>query len=309
VSGCKRVLVTGGLGLVGAPLVRRLSAVGHEVVVFDDESTGSRKAVEGVKSVRLVIGDVSRPADLERLAGEEWETVYHLAAQANVPASVADPVRDFQVNALGTLYVLEWARRRRVGCFLYASTVAVYAPGSPMPLGEDASLGPSSPYGASKLAGEAMVQAHGHSYGLRTAVLRLFNIYGLGMTKYVIHDLVRKLLANPRELEILGDGEQVRDYLHAEDAASAFILAAAGARPGEIINLGSGEPVRIRDLAKRIIHVMGLKNVHTSYSGKSWPGDIREWYSATGRMHELGLRPTITLEEGLHGVVADLRER
>jgi UDP-glucose 4-epimerase len=178
-----------------------------------------------------------------------------------------------------------------------------------MPLEESAPLGPSSPYGASKLAGEAVVQAHGHSYGLRTVALRLFNIYGLGMTKYVIHDLTRKLLANPRELEILGDGGQVRDYLHAEDAAGAFILAAAGARPGEIINLGSGEPIRIRDLATRIIQAMGLKDVRTSYTGQSWPGDIREWYSATERMRELGFRQTITLEEGLRGVVADLQAR
>jgi UDP-glucose 4-epimerase len=305
----RRVLVTGGLGLVGAPLVRWLSAQGYAVVVFDDESTGRREAVDSIPNVEVVRGDVSRRTDLNRLETGEWESVYHLAAQANVPASVADPVRDFQVNGLGTLHVLEWARKQRIGCLVYASTVAVYAPDSSMPVTEDAPLGPSSPYGASKLAGEALFRAHGRSYGLRTVILRLFNIYGPGMTKYVIHDLVRKLLANPRELVILGDGGQVRDYLHVSDAARAFMLAAAHARSGEIINLGSGVPVRIDELADRIIDAMGLEDVCKSYTGSSWPGDVRAWYADTRRMRELGFEPQIRLKEGLADVVADLRRR
>ncbi len=300
-------LVTGGLGLIGGQVVELLASQGRPVVVLDDHSSarpGTRRTLPGVRVVR---GDVRRAGDLDGLDLEAVDVVFHLAAQANVPASVADPRGDFETNAVGTLNVLEWARRREAARFVYASTVAVYQEGAPMPLGEDAPLRPSSPYGASKLAGEALVGAYHRTYGLSTAVVRLFNVYGEGMTKYVIHDLVRKLQANPRRLEILGTGEQVRDYIHASDAAEAFATAAFQAGPGAVLNVGSGVPVRIRDLADRIIAAMGLSGVETRFTGSSWAGDIDAWYADIGRMQALGWSPGVSLEEGLRRTVAWLQ--
>jgi len=185
--------------------------------------------------------------------------------------------------------------------------VAVYAPGAPMPLHETAPIAPSSPYGASKLAGEALTLAWGSTFGLEVVVLRLFNIYGPGMNKYVIHDLVRKLQSDPSRLEVLGSGEQIRDYVHVRDAAEALLCAARGAAPGSILNLGSGVPIRIRDLAQSIVDVMGLRGIPLEFTGKSWAGDIDAWVADASRLRALGWQPHTALEAGLAETVAWLQ--
>ncbi|MFQ5767330.1 MAG: NAD-dependent epimerase/dehydratase family protein [Acidobacteriota bacterium] len=303
-----RVLVTGGRGLVGVPLVRRLLESGLQVTVLDDGSCASRLALMDVPGIRWVKGDVRNRVDLAGLGAGPWSAVYHLAARASVPASVQDPRLDFAVNAGGTLELLEWAREAGVERFVYPSTVAVYDRGAALPLKETSPVGPSSPYGASKLAGEGLVLAWGRTYGLEVVVLRLFNVYGPGMAKYVIHDLVRKLQRNPWDLEILGNGEQVRDYVHVQDAVSAFILAAGSAPSGSILNLGSGEPVRIGDLADAIIKAMGLQDVRKRFTGQSWAGDIDAWYADNTRLKGLGWKPEVSLRHGLQEAVAWLMD-
>ena len=246
--------------------------------------------------------------DLDRLGGRAWDIVYHLAAQTDVRASSEDPVHDFEVNALGTLRVLEWARTHGVRRFIYPSTVAVYDPEAKMPITEVALVAPTSPYGASKLAGEGLALAWGRTYGLEAVVLRLFNAYGPGMSRYVIHDLVRKLELNPAELTILGTGEQVRDYVHVRDVAAALDLAGRKAPADSIFNVGSGQPIRITDLADRIIEAMDLGGVKKVFTGESWPGDIPAWYADASRLRGFGWRPRVSLEEGLAETVSWLRE-
>jgi UDP-glucose 4-epimerase len=253
----KRVLVTGGLGLVGSCLATTLRDEGYEVVILDDSSSALPDRGDGISGTQLCRGDVAQSEDIQRLPAGAWSLVFHLAAQADVARSVQEPEEDFRVNALGTINLLEWCRSRQVGRFIYASTVAVYDPGASKPIREEAPLAPSSPYGASKLAGEAMVAAYHRTYGLSTCVLRLFNVYGPGMTKYVIHDLIRKLQQDPVDLEILGTGEQVRDYVYIKDAVGAFLAAARLSSPGAILNMGSGRGIRIADLADEIILAMG----------------------------------------------------
>ena len=301
-----RILVTGGLGLVGSALASRLAEDGQEVVVLDDGSSALPGNREGIPGTRLVQGDLSRAVDLEVLPEGPWAAVYHLAAQADVPRSVREPLVDFRANALGTMHLLEWCRSRQVDRFVYASTVAVYDPGVSKPIREDALLSPSSPYGASKLAGEALVTAFHRTYGLSTCVLRLFNVYGPGMTKYVIHDLIRKLQSDPGRLEILGTGEQVRDYVYVADAVAGFMTAARRAEPGAVLNLGSGQGIRIADLADEIIHAMGLTGVGKEFTGSSWAGDIDAWYADPSRLKALGWSPATSLQDGLAATVASL---
>jgi UDP-glucose 4-epimerase len=301
-----RILVTGGLGLVGSALAGRLVEAGHEVVVLDDGSSALPGNRNGIPGTHLQRGDLSRPGDLETLPEGPWAAVYHLAAQADVPRSVREPMVDFRANALGTMNLLEWCRARQVDRFVYASTVAVYDPGVSKPIREDALLSPSSPYGASKLAGEALVTAYHRTYGLSTCVLRLFNVYGPGMTKYVIHDLIRKLQKDPHRLEILGTGEQVRDYVYVGDAVAGFMAAAERGEPGAVMNLGSGQGIRITDLADEIIQAMGLGGVSKAFTGSSWAGDIDAWYADASRLQALGWAPATSLEEGLAATVASL---
>ena len=301
-----RVLVTGGLGLVGSALARQLVEDGNEVVILDDGSSALPSRRDGVAGARLLRGSVVRTSDLVALPDGSWDTVYHLAAQADVARSVREPLVDFNINALGTLNILEWCRARQVGRFVYASTVAVYDPTARKPIREDSALAPSSPYGASKLAGEALVTAYHRSYGLSTCVLRLFNVYGPGMTKYVIYDLIRKLQENSRRLEILGTGEQVRDYVYVQDAVAGFMTAARKSEPGTIMNMGSGVGIRISDLADEIINSMGLAGVQKMFTGSSWAGDIDAWYADSSRLRSLGWAPDVNLQEGLAATVASL---
>ena len=301
-----RTLVTGGLGLVGSALARKLEREGHEVVVLDDASSALARCRDGIPGTLLHRGDVAQANDLAGLPDGPWDVVYHLAAQADVPRSVREPLADFRANALGTLNLLEWCRSRQVGRFVYASTVAVYDPSAMKPIREDAPLAPSSPYGASKLAGEAMVTAYQRTYGLSTCVLRLFNVYGPGMSKYVIHDLIRKLQKDSHTLEILGTGEQVRDYVYVEDAVAGFMAAAERSEPGAVMNLGSGQGIRIADLADEISRAMGLTGVQKVFTGTSWAGDIDAWYADASRLHALGWAPATSLQEGLVATVASL---
>lgn len=304
-----RVLVTGGWGLIGSALVERLVTLGEQVTVFDSRAGGppSHSAVS-VDAIRWLRGNVHCSSDVDRIGGDSWDTVYHLAAQTDIRMSTRDPERDFEVNAVGTLRILQWARSVGVRRFVYPSTVAVYDPGSVMPLSESARVTPTSPYGASKLAGEALARAWGRTYDLEVVVVRLFNAYGPGMSKYVIHDLVRKLQADPRKLTILGTGKQVRDYLHVSDVASALELVARKAPRDELYNLGSGEPIRITDLADRIIAAMGLQNVEKVFTGESWPGDIPVWYADSSRLRGLGWSPQVSLQQGLLETVRWLRD-
>ncbi|MFQ5718257.1 MAG: NAD-dependent epimerase/dehydratase family protein [Acidobacteriota bacterium] len=300
------VLVTGGCGLVGSAVVRRLCAAGRDVTVFDRPDLAI-DLLTGEESIHRVTGDVRVPGDLARLSDGDWDLVFHLAAQTDVRASTQDPVVDFEVNAVGTLQVLEWARAHGVRRFIYPSTVAVYDPGADMPLAETARVAPTSPYGASKLAGESLARAWGRTYGLEVVIVRLFNAYGPGMTKYVIHDLVRKLEADPHRLTVLGTGEQIRDYLHVRDVAAALDLVASRASPDSVFNLGSGQPVRIADLARMIVQVMDLADVEVVFTGASWPGDIKEWYADPARLRELGWEPEVSLGDGLAETVAWMR--
>jgi UDP-glucose 4-epimerase len=172
-----------------------------------------------------------------------------------------------------------------------------------MPLGEDTPTKASSPYGAAKAAAENYCFAYADSYGLDVTVLRLFNVYGPLMTKYVIHDFVRKLQRDSDRLVILGDGNQVRDYLYVDDAVDAFLLAAERGTSGGVYNVGSGMPVCIRDLAFEIIRVMGLKDVEVEYTMETWPGDIQAWYADVSKISALGFVPRISWGEGLRRTV------
>ena len=296
----RTALVTGGAGFIGAHLSAQLQRQGWHVIILDDLSEGSRANLRFLNvDADLVVADVAEKTAWDALTGCAVDTIFHLAGQANVPKSVQDPLFDFHTNVLGTLNALEFARREQVRKVLFASTVSVYAPDVAMPITEDRPTRASSPYGASKAAGENYCTAYAKSYDLDITVFRLFNVFGPLMTKYVIHDLVRKLQADPHRLVILGDGSQVRDYLYVDDAARAFLLAAERGQPGAVCNLGSGIPVRISDLAQHVIAEMGLDGVEVEYTMASWPGDINAWYADITRLRELGFCPTVFWQEGL----------
>ena len=305
----RAALVTGGAGFIGAHLSSYLCRNGWSVVVLDNLSEGreSNLAYVGAK-VDLLTLDVTEPKAFGELAERPIDTVFHLAAQASVPKSVEQPELDFRTNVVGTLNVLEFVRRRKIRKLVLPSTVSVYAPDSPMPLKETAPIRASSPYGAAKAAAENYCFAYASSYGLDTTVLRLFNVYGPLMSKYVIHDVVRKLQANPKHLKLFGDGSQIRDYLYVDDAVRAFVLAADKGKPGEVYNVGGGVPVPIADLVQQIISLMGLRDVRIEWSGTSWRGDVKRWCADLTKIQKLGFKHPVSLSEGLARTVSFLTE-
>jgi UDP-glucose 4-epimerase len=135
-------------------------------------------------------------------------------------------------------------------------------------------------------------------------VARLFSVYGVGMRRFAIHDLIRKIQRNPGELEVLGDGLQVRDYLYVEDAVRGLITVASRGSAGEDYNVASGEPVRLLDLARTIATLMGVPQIRITPTGKTFPGDTPRWYADTSKVRALGFTPEVSLEEGLRRTIA-----
>ena len=300
----KVALVTGGAGFIGSHLSSYLATHEWDVIVIDNLADGRQANLDFFNAeVELFIEDVAEPNAFAALAGKSIDVIFHLAAQTNVLKSSQDPRLDFMSNVLGTINLLEFARKEKVSKIVFPSSVAMYAPDVDMPIREDSHTHASSPYGASKAAAENYCFAYANTYNLDITVLRLFNVYGPLMNKYVIHDLVRKLQKDPKHLVIMGDGNQVRDYLYIDDAVKAFVLAAAHGKSGQVYNVGSGNPIRIRDLAAEIIKAMGMGPVDVEYTMETWPGDIKAWYADVTKLTDLGFAPKAPWKEGLKRTV------
>ncbi|MGE5531806.1 MAG: NAD-dependent epimerase/dehydratase family protein, partial [Bacteroidota bacterium] len=278
-------LVTGGRGFIGSQLTAALIATGAEVLVLDDGRAAA--SVEPCPGVRYLNGDIADPATWAQLAGEPIRVAYHLGAHANVAESAKDPTEDFQSNVVGTFNFLQWARQAELQAAVFASSAAIYGSPGHEPIAETNELAPVSPYGATKVAGEAYCRAYQRCYGVPVVIARIFNTYGPGMRQFVLFDFVRKLQADPTRLEILGDGQQVRDYSYITDTVAALRLLAEAGVPGEAYNIASGRPTRIRELADMVMGAMGLQ-AEVVCSGQSWPGDVDYWHSDISKLQALG---------------------
>lgn len=297
-----KILVTGGNGFIGEHLVHKLVSLGNEVTVFD-LNYQTRMTGENSEKVRFIQGNISETSHVEKLNSYAFDVIYHLASGANVPNSVNDPELDFFSNAYGTLKMLEFARKKEIRKFIYISTVSIYDVNNDMPIDENARVKVSSPFGASKLAGESYCHAFNRTFGTNVNIIRLFNAYGPGMKKYFIHDIICKFLENPELIEILGDGKQIRDYLYIDDVVDAFITVAENGQPGEDYNLGSGIPVRIIDVVVKIADIMDISDYTVNLTNQSWRGDIKEWYADINKIKKLGFVVRTGFEEGLKKTV------
>lgn len=308
----RRVLVTGGAGFVGSHLVDALVAEGAHVIVLDNLKTGSlENLVDAWGSIRFIEADVrDREAVEEAVQGQE--IVFHLAANANVPYSVQDPVYDFEANVLGGYNVIRSCLESGVQRLVYASTAAVYGNPSYTPMDEGHLLNPISPYGASKLAVEHLGFAYHKTYGLAFTAIRISNTYGERLSKYVMYDLLAKLHRDPDHLEVLGDGEQRRDFCYITDTCQYLLLAAQAPQVcGEALNLAGGGPVSIKGLVELILELLGLNNrTKVTFTGESWQGDIAMLLVDDAKIRRLlGFTPQVSLREGLLKLIYWLETR
>jgi len=300
------VFVTGGAGFVGFHLCKEILALGANVFIYDDLSTGKIKNVKDLPThgVTFIKGDVRHLEKTERKIAN-CKTIFHLAAQTNVAYSMKNPVEDFEINALGTLKVLERARKTDARV-IYASSAAVYGNPQKAPTSEDHPVRPISFYGLSKVAGEEECLFYHRTYNLPVVIFRIFNIYGPrghGVTTDYLHGL-RK---NPNELKILGTGNQSRDFIYISDAVETFILSAQSKKAlGQAYNLGSGTNISVRKLAGIMIELLGLKGTTqiSCTGGEAWEGDLKMNYADISKtQRDLNWQPKVQLVDGLRRLI------
>ncbi len=301
----RMVLVTGGAGFIGSHLVDRLVALGAQVRVFDNLQSGNERNLSDVRHlVEFLLGDLRDPAAVDA-AVSGCEIVFHLGANASVPASVEDRAYDFSTNTVGSYNLADAVIRHRVRRLVQASTAAVYGSPRKIPVSEDHPCDPISPYGGSKLAADRLIFAYSQVFEFEVSLVRIFNTYGPRQPRYVIHDLIRKLQADPEHLDVLGSGEQRRDYCYVSDAVEALVLAAEVPAPSPLVlNLSGGQTITIRELTALILETLGLTRTQVRFGLPSWKGDIDVLSGDISRLRSLGWSPTVDLREGLRRTAA-----
>jgi UDP-glucose 4-epimerase len=292
-----RSFVAGGAGFIGSHLTHELLRRGdHEVVVWDNFVSGSISYLDGLLDdprLQLIEADLK---DFERLvdAMRGVDHVYLFAANPNIMAAVDDPGIDFWHGTLLTHNVIEAIRINGVPRITYASGSGVYGDQGGHELDEQfGPLVPVSTYGASKLGCEALLAAYAHMFGIAAVAFRFANVVGARQTHGVTYDFVRRLLDNPSELSILGDGSQSKSYIHVSDVVSAMLtLTDRGWDGFEIFNAGTSDYVTVTEIADLVVERIGLSDVRYEYSGGSrgWKGDVPVVRFRSDKLAALGWR-------------------
>ena len=276
-------LVTGGAGVIGSAMVKRL-LTDHSITVIDDLSSGTLNHLgDSLRdpAFRFVKGDISKIDEVEAVL-HDVETVFHFAANADVRFRSDQPTDlDLRVGTIGTYNVLESMRKNDVGKIVFSSSSTVYGDPDIRPTPEDyGPLKPESLYGASKLGCEGLISAFAATYGMRAWIYRFANIVGsLSRTvgKNVIPDFIEKLRVDSKRLQILGDGTQTKSYLYIDDCVDGMLrLMEDGNTCVSVYNLGSSDTISVKEIANIIVEEMGLAKVTFQFTGgkRGWKGDI-----------------------------------
>jgi CDP-glucose 4,6-dehydratase len=304
-----KALVTGARGFAGSWVAKGLVDSGAAVTSLDrgGEQPSGLELLGVAGAVHDVTGDL-RDGDLilSLIREDSIDTVFHLAAQAIVGDANASPVPTFEANIQGTWVLLEACRQAEVGAVVVASSDKAYGPHDELPYTEDSALQPIYPYDVSKAATDLIARSYWHTHGLPVAVTRLANIYGGGDRNFsrLIPETVTAVLDGRRPV-IRSDGSPERDFLYAEDAASAYLAIAealAGGRgAGEAFNAGWGRPNPVREVVDLICQ-LGPGEIEADYRGAGNPsGEIERQYLDSAKIRtEIGWEPSMELREGLH---------
>lgn len=296
-----KVVVTGGAGFIGSHLVDLLIARGDAVTVIDNLSTGDLRNISGhigSGAARFVHGDLLLDGWQDAL--RDADRVYHLAADPDVRASAGSPGQVFAQNVAATVRVLEAMREAGTTEIVFTSTSTVYGEADVIPTPEEyPKMEPISIYGGTKLACEAMISSYAHTYGWRSWAFRFANIIGERSNHGVIWDFIHKLRANPRELEILGDGKQAKSYYLVSACLDAVLFAVSHSEePFSCFNIGSEDWIDVTSIAHIVTEEMGLSGVSFRYTGgdRGWVGDVPRMLLSVEKLKALGWIPETTSE-------------
>ena len=299
-----KAFVTGGAGFIGSSLVDRLLADGNSVVAYDNFSTGQRRFVEpALRSNRftLVEGDT---LDLERLTSSMrgCEVVFHLAANADVRFGTEHPRKDLEQNTIATFNVLEAMRANGIRRIAFSSTGSVYGEPNVHPTPEAAPFPmQTSLYGASKVAGEALIQAYCVGFGFQGYIFRFVSVLGERYSHGHVFDFYRSLRANPGELRVLGNGRQRKSYLYVQDCIDAILTALEKSQEAvSVFNLGTDDYCEVNSSIGWITGHLGIDPVRTYTGGeRGWIGDSPFIFLDTTKIRSLGWKPKLSIREGV----------
>jgi UDP-glucose 4-epimerase len=305
-AGVSRACITGGAGFIGSNLADRLADRGVEVVIVDDFSTGRREFVASAatnSAVTVIEGDVLDVGTLERaVEGCDW--VFHLQANADLRRGLEHPRRDLEQNTIATSNVLEAMRVQGVRQIVFSSTGSVYGEPEVFPTPEDAPFPiQTSLYAASKLAGEALVEAYATGFGFTGVICRFVSVLGERYTHGHVFDFYRALKRDPTRLRVLGDGRQEKSYLYVHDCIGAILAVVERHHedPGaHVYNLGTEETLLVDESVALIAaHLSVSPEIEHSGGRRGWVGDSPLIHLDTARVRSLGWRPQLDIAQAV----------
>lgn len=306
-----RYFVSGGAGFIGSHLVDRLVDMG-EVTVYDNLSSGKKEFIKhhlGRNSFQFIQADLLELDTLKK-AMKDHDAVFHTAANPEVRAGIEDTRLDLKQGTIITYNVLEAMRVNAIKKIVFASSSTVYGETPVKPIAEDyGPLQPISLYGASKLAGEGLITAFCHLFGMQAWIFRFANVVGARATHGVIFDFINKLRRNAKELEILGDGSQEKPYLHVDDCVDGFLYGFQHSNDQiNVFNLGTPSSTEVSTIAQILVEEMGLQGVRFKYTGgdRGWPGDVPQVRYDTSKMERLGWKPRYTSDEAVRRGIREM---
>jgi len=307
-------LVTGGAGFIGSHLVDALVNKGKEVKVLDNFSSGKMEFLshhEGRGNVEIINADL---LDLGAVndAMNGVNTVHHLAANPDIRLGTQVTDTDLKQGTLATYNVLEAMRNNEVSTISFASSSAIYGEAEQMPTSEDyGPIMPISLYGASKLGSEALISSWVGTFGIKAYIHRFANIVGPRGTHGVIFDFIHKLKRDPSRLEVLGDGNQEKSYMSAEDCVQSMIhILSNVSEPISLFNLGTGDTCSVSRIAEIVVEESKLGQVSIEYTGgkRGWAGDVPKTYLNVEKLLATGFIPTSTSEDAVRYTALSLIE-
>jgi UDP-glucose 4-epimerase len=316
-----KAAITGGAGFIGSALARSLVLNGWDVSILDNLTSGSKDNLAGISTeerleeFEFVVGDCRRPGDV-RKAIQDADTVLHLAANPEVRMELNSPEVCFEQNIYATYNVLEAFRQSKAETIVFASTSTVYGEAKTIPTPETYSpLEPISVYGASKLAGEALVCSYCHAFGKQGIILRLANVVGPNSKHGVVSEFSKALRKNPKQLLMMGNGTQNKSYVYIDDCIEAVQLIMKSTRDSvAVFNIGSEDSISVKQIGETVVQAMGLTDVQLRLNGgledgRGWIGDVKLMLLDVTKLKSFGWIPKFNSQEAIEQTVKGIIQR
>ncbi len=312
----KNILITGGAGFIGSHLADKLLEEGNNIVIFDNLSLGRMEnlecALKNENRCKFIKGDILNKEELFAVFEQvDFDVIFHMAANSDIAKSHANPNVDFD-NTLSTTYnVLLAMKKYKVKNIVFASTSAIYGETN---VSVDENYGPLFPishYGASKLASEAYISSFCENYGFQAWITRFPNVVGERATHGAVFDFINKLRKNPNELEVLGNGEQIKPYLYVKDLVEAILLVWKTTNEKiNYFNLGVESRTKVKEIAQMVIEEMGL-NAKIKYTGgeRGWIGDVPKFSYSLEKIHQLGWSAKVSSNDAVRKSIRYILEK